>query len=98
MNDYQPPSGPPHQPQGQTNGTSVAALVLGILGIVVPFIGIILAIIAIVLGHQSKKAIRALNQGGYGMAMAGFVLGIIGTCIWGLYYFFIFLGLATFYS
>jgi hypothetical protein len=58
---------------------AVAALVLGILGLVfswVPFIGWILVILAVIFG-----AVGVRNPQGKGMAIAGLVLGIIGIAL-----------------
>ena len=68
----------------------IAALVLGIVGLVlslVPCLGmyaIPLTLIAIILGALGMKA-----HTGRGMAIAGLVCGIIGTCVagWWLYAF-----------
>ncbi|MFC4620000.1 DUF4190 domain-containing protein [Camelliibacillus cellulosilyticus] len=84
MNDYQPPSGPPNPQANQTNGNTVAALVLGILGIVIPYIGVIIGIIAIVIGKKAMNLVKQTGEGGYGMALAGFICGIVGVCLWGL--------------
>ena len=79
----------PQQPQQQNNmhgapdnkGLAIAALVCGILGIIGSYIPIVqyftfvLAILGIVFGAKARK-IQA-----NGMATAGLVLGIIGTCI-----------------
>lgn len=82
----------------QTNGKAVTSLVLGILAIIIPVIGLILGIIALILGHQSKKAIDENGGTGRGMAVAGFVCGIIGTCIWALYLLFAIIGVMAFMS
>lgn len=68
---------------------SIAALVLGILGIVggtvlsfVPFIGVITfvcAILGIVFGAKGRGMSVAVNGKASGLATAGLVLGIIGT-------------------
>jgi ABC-type enterochelin transport system permease subunit len=58
----------------QSEGYGVAALVTGIVGLLlsfVPFIGLILGIIATVCAGKQLK------QGKSGMAVAGLVLGII---------------------
>jgi hypothetical protein len=80
-----PPVAPPPPPGYQygeggparNDGKAVAALVCGLVGLVLA--GIILGIIAIVFGVQSRKAIDA-SRGqlkGRGMATAGLVLGIV---------------------
>ena len=50
----------------------------GILGMFIPFAGIVLAILAIVFGSLAKKN---LPEGRTGMAVAGFVLGIISLVL-----------------
>jgi|GEM_PF-2569079 len=61
----------------------IAALVLGILGLVVsiiPFIGMYalpLAVIAVILGALGRKKIPS------GLATAGLILGLLGTAIGG---------------
>ncbi|WP_343208199.1 DUF4190 domain-containing protein [Anaerolentibacter hominis] len=65
----------------QTDGKSIASLVLGIVSLVFiflgsySFIGIILAVIGLVLGVSAKK------ETGSGMATAGIVLSIIGLAM-----------------
>ena len=70
--------------QSSTKGMSIAALVLGIAGIVFLFlpinygtyIGLVMAIVAIVLGAMAMK--RTPKGGdGRGLAVAGFVCGIV---------------------
>lgn len=66
-------------------GFSIAALVLGILGIViawVPLVSVfafICAILGIIFGVKGKKMSAAVYGKPSGMATAGFVLGIIGV-------------------
>jgi hypothetical protein len=88
-----PPPGYDRYPQPPTrNGMAIAALVLGILGIVlffIPFVGMIPGILGIVFG---AVALRAVKRGGAGrgMAIAGLVCGAIGTVIcliWTVYVF-----------
>lgn len=82
-----PPMPPPVPPQvvynvtqtAPSNGMAVAALVLGIIGLVLFFTiwgGILLGILAIVFGAlgRSKAKEGAPNRG---LATAGFVLGIV---------------------
>lgn len=61
-----------------TNGSAVAALVLGILGLImIPLIG---PILALVFGYKARREIEdsAGAQEGAGMAIAGIVLGWVG--------------------
>lgn len=93
MSDYPPSEPPPPPPSPYTSGqpaprtssgSAVTALVLGILGIVM--CGPFTAIPAIIVGRNATREIDA-SQGrldGRGMAQAGFVLGIIGTVLFGL--------------
>lgn len=63
-------------PQGPTNGMSVAALVLGILGI---------APLAVIFGHIAARDIRNNPpQAGHGMAVAGLVLGYVVLATWAI--------------
>jgi hypothetical protein len=65
-------------PHSQTSGKATAALVLGICGIIV--FPLVCSVLAIIFGQQAKNDIaRNPSIGGYGMAQAGFILGIIGT-------------------
>lgn len=61
---------------------SVAAMVLGILGILciwVPFVGCVLALVAVVFAAVAlNNAPRTTPDGTRGMAIAGLVLGILG--------------------
>lgn len=69
---------------GKSKGMSIAALVCGILGIVGSFIPVVcyftfvLAILGIVFGAKGLKIAKENNEG-TGLAIAGLVLGIIGT-------------------
>ncbi|MDX6296545.1 MAG: hypothetical protein QOI51_402 [Nocardioidaceae bacterium] len=80
---YNPyPSGGPDYPYRpvQDQGQATTALVLGILGLAVCQI---IAPIALVIGRNSMKEIDASGGqlGGRGKALAGFIMGIIGTVI-----------------
>ena len=79
---YPPPPRPPGQGgygyvQPQTNSKAIWALVLGILGLLC--CGLFAGIPAIVLGNMARGEIDASGglQTGRGMAVAGFVLGIV---------------------
>lgn len=89
--DYQPISnqaGPQptqnSQPTGYSNGTSIAALVCGILGIVGAFIPVImyftlaLGILGIIFGVNGQKKAKTAKTTS-GLATAGLVCGIVGT-------------------
>jgi len=80
--DAQPRSaGPPPK----TSGLAIASLVLSILGFLTAFIGvgIILTVIALIFGISAMKQIKARpkEQGGYGLALAGAIIGGISTFI-----------------
>jgi hypothetical protein len=84
---YPPPPPPPPGAGGygyveqQTNKKAIWALVLGILSLVC--CGLFAGIPAIILGQMAKSEIDTSGglQSGRGMAVAGFVLGIIGV-VW----------------
>lgn len=67
-------SPPPRQER--TNGKAIAALVLGILSIVVPYIGLIFGIIAIVLAALAFKEIRLRYEQGRGWRLPGWSAGL----------------------
>ncbi len=80
--DAQPrPAGPPPK----TSGLAIASLVLSILGVLTAFIGvgIILTVIALIFGISAMKQIKArpAEQRGYGLALAGAIIGGIFTFI-----------------
>ncbi|WP_019638237.1 DUF4190 domain-containing protein [Paenibacillus fonticola] len=80
-----PPAPPPEPPAQQvTNGKSIAAMVLGILSIVLPYLGFIIGIIAIIMSTISFKELKQTNEQGRGFATAGLVCGIIGTVLYGI--------------
>lgn len=64
---------------------AIASMVLGIISIIficipgINFIAIVCGILAIIFGNISKNRISSSDQsiGGYSMAQAGFILGII---------------------
>ena len=69
-----PPAPPP------SSGLGVAALILGILAVVLSFtvvLGFALGVLAIVFGAIAISRARAAT-GGKGMGIAGLVLGIVG--------------------
>ncbi|HET8986916.1 MAG TPA: DUF4190 domain-containing protein, partial [Humibacillus sp.] len=72
---------PPYAPEaGQptsTSGLAIAALCCG-LAAFIPVVGVI----AIVLGVVALNQLRGTFRGGRGMAIAGIVLGALGTLFW----------------
>jgi hypothetical protein len=70
-------AGPPNDSQ------ATLSLVLGIIGVLCCAI---LGPVALFIGNSSRRRIMASGGalGGYGMATAGFVLGIIGTVFLGI--------------
>ncbi|OEU86402.1 hypothetical protein DB35_11510 [Streptomyces abyssalis] len=83
-----------------SNGRSVASMVVGIIGLAAAitcwgsFIGIFLAPVALGLGLSAKRAADRGEMGGRGQAVAGFVMGIIGTVLSVLFVVFIVVMLA----
>jgi len=71
-------------PTTGSNGHGIAGFVLGICSFITPYVGIVVGIVGIVLSH--KGLTRSRTEGApYGrLAMAGFVLSIVGTSINGL--------------
>lgn len=80
---YPPPVyGHPYPPRPY-NGMSIAALVVGIIGICNP-----IGILALIFGMTAKKQIRETGEQGEGFAVTGIVLGWIGVAsvvFWVLY-------------
>lgn len=75
------PPPPPYAQNAPTNGMAVAALIFGILGLVILYgIGPILALI---FGYVARGQIKRSQgqQGGQGMALAGIILGWIGLVL-----------------
>jgi hypothetical protein len=80
------PTYPPQATGGNArNGMAVAALVLGIVGIVMAFfityLGIILGVIAIVLAVVARRRGEAVPGRGRGLIMTGLILGILAVVI-----------------
>jgi hypothetical protein len=73
---------PPTASTRERPGRAIAALVLGIIGVLtclIPIVGIILGIIAIVLGATTRGDIKRNNLAGHGQATAGMILGIVAV-------------------
>lgn len=79
------------QPQNSTNGLAIASLVVSLASLVVAcgttsFVGVILGILGM---RESKRT----GQEGYGLALAGLIIGAIPTVLWILWLvFFVFFG------
>jgi multisubunit Na+/H+ antiporter MnhG subunit len=74
----------PQQQQTQGNGMAVAALVLGIIAVVLCFIVVlnwILALLAIIFGAVGISKANKIGGKGKGMATAGLVLGLVGAIL-----------------
>lgn len=71
-----PPQDPMYgQPIKRTNGMAIAALVIGIIGLLV--LQIILGPLAIIFGAVGLNFAKNNNGSGKGLAIAGLVLGIV---------------------
>ena len=72
------------QPAGSpgTNTSATASLVCSIVGFA-PYVGGVLSIVGIVLGAVALNQIKETPQGGYGVAVAGIVVGV-ATLVVGL--------------
>jgi hypothetical protein len=68
-------------------GTSTAAMVLGIIGLVLTascygsVLAVFVAPVALGLGISARRKVAAGIQGGSGQATAGFIMGIVGTVL-----------------
>ncbi|HTR50766.1 MAG TPA: hypothetical protein VMJ10_08680 [Kofleriaceae bacterium] len=83
VNPYAQPYAPTYPPPPQGNGMAVAAMVLGILAIVlcwIPFLNWGLALLAIIFGALGIGAANKRGSG-KGMAIAGLVCGAIGALL-----------------
>jgi hypothetical protein len=90
---YGPPPGYPPQyytPPRQLNGLAITSMILGILWIY--WLG---SILALILGYTARKQIRERNESGDGMAIAGIVLGWIGTATLAIVLTIVIIGLST---
>ncbi len=80
-----PPYGSPYgAPVGKRNGFGTAALVLGILSLVlcwVPVVGLVIGVLAIVFAVLGRKRAGRREADNGGMAIAGLVTGIIGLIL-----------------
>jgi hypothetical protein len=69
----------------RTDGLAITAMVVGICAAVffeVPIIAIACGVLAIIFGHKARRKIAAdVTLKGAGMAMAGFITGIVGASL-----------------
>jgi len=81
--------------QPRTDGMAIASLVVGIVAAVGIFcygvLAIILGPIAIYLGLRSRRQIKASGGvlGGYGLAQAGWIIGLCAAILGALYLIFV---------
>jgi hypothetical protein len=68
---------PPFTPPKKTNGLAITSLVCGLGWIVVGPLAVFTGIAAVITGHIARKQIRARDENGAGMALAGLILGYI---------------------
>ena len=73
---YQQPYSP-YPPAPPTNGLAIAALVCGVGGFVIG----LSFIPAIICGHLARAQIRRTGEQGAGLALAGLILGYVGTAL-----------------
>lgn len=89
------PAGYGHEPVRRKGGAGmgIAALLLGILALVlfwIPIVGIILGVIALIMGLVARGRAKRINGTGRGMGVAGAILGLIAAVLCGLVSFGIF--------
>lgn len=90
------PMYPPAPPK--TNGKAIAALVIGIIGLFIPYIGFILGIIAIVFASMAFKEMKKTHEQGRGLAIGGLVCGIIATAIYAIIILIVIIAMVAFTS
>src|SRR5690625_791761 len=67
-----------HTPAYRNHPGAVAALVLGLVGILIPGV----ALFAIAAGHLALHRLKSSYEGGRGLAVAGLVLGYAMVALW----------------
>lgn len=77
---HQPPPGYYPVPGQPTNGLAGGSLVCSIVGLLMP----LMLVPGVVMGHIARDQIRARNQRGDGLAVAGLVVGYLGLAFWAL--------------
>lgn len=75
-----PPAAPAYAPRPRTSGMSVAALVLGIVGLPLFFM-VIPSLLAAIFGIVGAVQTRTGVQKGQGMAIAGLVMGAVSLFV-----------------
>ncbi|ENH97001.1 hypothetical protein J416_07987 [Gracilibacillus halophilus YIM-C55.5] len=68
----------------ETNGKSIASLILGILSIIfiiIPLIGLILGIVGFILGIVGLSNIKRFEQNGRNLAISGVICSGIGIIL-----------------
>ena len=95
---YGVPASPPGYPPGYqygyggpvvaagpgTNGLSIAAMVIsivGAVGLICYGVGGFIGIVGAIMGHVAKRQIAERGEGGRGMALAGIIVGWISTVL-----------------
>jgi lysylphosphatidylglycerol synthetase-like protein (DUF2156 family) len=79
-----PPAGAPQMQQTQGNGMAVAALVMGILAVVlcfIPFLSWILGLLGVIFGAVGMSKANKIGGKGKGLAITGLILGVLGLII-----------------
>lgn len=70
-----PGYGPP--PQSSTNGMAIASLVVSLIGLFI--CGGLLCPLGAIFGHVAKGQISRTGESGEGLALAGLIIGWVGT-------------------
>ena len=73
-----------YQPQKPTNGLAIGSMVTSIAGAVLLCVygfGGLIGLIGAILGHVAMRQIRANDQGGRGMALAGVIVGWVAFAL-----------------
>jgi len=69
-------------PQGKMSGLAVASFVLSLTGFFC--VGFVTGLLALIFGAVAMRSIsKAPGVRGYGLAVAGFIIGIIDVLLWG---------------
>lgn len=75
---------PPQQPASPSNGAGIAALILGIIGILTVWTiigGIVFGVLAVILGFIGRSLVKKQRATNGGMSLAGIILGILAVII-----------------